>query len=60
MREKKMAHLGFDCKMREIQDKRRLIVSHREGLKEDFIRYKHGGSVVTTKFRKTNSKLKNN
>lgn len=30
--EKKMAHEVFHTKMREIQEKRRLITSHREGL----------------------------
>lgn len=38
VREKKVAHQMFAMRMKEIQEKRMLVLSHKEGLKEDFMK----------------------
>ena len=56
VREKQLAHNVFDNKMKEIQEKRLLVMSHREGLKEDFLKHKYGGRSYNSKFRTLNTK----
>lgn len=44
--------------MEEIQEKRRLVLSHKEGLKDDFLKNQSGG-YYSSKFKTNNSKHQN-
>jgi hypothetical protein len=45
--------------MEDIQEKRRLVLSHKEGLKDEFLKNKSGFSTYNSKFRTQNSKQQN-